>query len=213
MTRAFLLASLALLGGCISLLPKPPPPPQVFALEAGDVAATQGDRIDAVIGVAVPSGERSFLGADVIWRTGDQLAFVDQMQWSNRAELSLQSMLVETLTRQGRFVAATPTGEARAEYEIRWNVLDFEVREDTMQARFVADVNLVQSPGRRIIAHETVSAEAPVAGRSQTQAAQALARAAREGSARIGMFAADAAAEDRAQAAGDDQASAASINR
>jgi ABC-type uncharacterized transport system auxiliary subunit len=203
MKRAFLLAPL-LLGGCISLLPKPPPPPQTFVLEAQNVERANGGAVDAVIAVAVPTGERSFLGADVIWRTGDQLAFVDQMQWSNRAELSLQSMLVETLTRQGRFVAATPTGEARAEYEIRWNVLDFEVREDTMQARFVADVNLVQSPGRRIIAHETVSAEAPVAGRSQTQAAQALARAAREGSARIGMFAADAAAQaEVAQAAED----------
>jgi ABC-type uncharacterized transport system auxiliary subunit len=202
MTRAFLLAPLALLGGCISLLPEPPPPPQVFALEAQDVERAQGSRIDAVIGVAVPSGERSFLGTDVIWRTGDQLAFVDQMQWSNRAELSLQSMLVETLSRQDRFIAATRSGEARAEYEIRWNVLDFEVREDTMQARFVADVNLVQSPGRRIVAHETISAEAPVAGRTQTNAAQALARAAREGSARIGMFAAEAAAQaEAAQAA------------
>jgi cholesterol transport system auxiliary component len=193
-----LLLALALLGGCISLLPKPPPPPQVFALEAGDVAATQGERIDAVIAVAVPTGERSFLGTDVIWRTGDQLAFVDQMQWSNRAELSLQSMLVETLSRQDRFTAAARSGEARAEYEIRWNVLDFEVREDGMQARFVADVNLVRSPGRVIVAHETISAETPVAGRSQTQAAQALARAAREGSARIGMFAADAAAQAEA---------------
>ena len=34
MMRVLLLASLGLLGGCISLLPKPPPPPQVFALEA-----------------------------------------------------------------------------------------------------------------------------------------------------------------------------------
>jgi len=201
MTRAILFASITLLGGCISLLPEPPPPPQVFALEAGDVSASQGERIDAVIGVAVPSGERSFLGTDVIWRTGDQLAFVDQMQWSNRAELSLQSMLVETLSRQDRFITATRTGEARAEYEIRWNILDFEVREDVMQARFVADVNLVRSPGRVIVAHETIAAEAPVAGRSQTNAAQALARAAREGSARIGMFAADAAARAEASQA------------
>ena len=202
MTRASLLASLALLGGCVSLLPEPPPPPQVFALEAQDVERAPGEAIDAVIAVATPTGERSILGSDVIWRTGDQLAFVNQMQWSNRAEASLQAMLVETLTRQGRFTAATRTGEARAEYEIRWEVLDFEVREDGMQARFVADVNLVQSPGRRIIAHETVTAEAPVSGRSQSAAAQGLARAAREGSARIGMFAADAAAQaEAAQAA------------
>jgi ABC-type uncharacterized transport system auxiliary subunit len=201
MKRALLLAPL-LLGGCISLLPEPPPPPLTFVLEAQNVERADGAPVDAIIAVAQPTGERSILGSDVIWRTGDQIAFVDQMQWSNRAEFALQSMLVETLSRQGRFTAATRTGEARAEYEVRWNVLDFEVREDTMQARFVADVNLVQSPGRRIIAHETVTAEAPVAGRSQTQAAQALARAAREGSARIGMFAADAAAQaEAAQAA------------
>jgi cholesterol transport system auxiliary component len=214
MTRAFLFASLGLLGGCISLLPEAPPPPQVFALETRDVERSPGALIDTVVAVATPSGERSILGTDVIWRNGDQLAYVDQMQWSNRAELSLQSMLVETLTRQGRFAAAIRSGDARAEYEIRWNVLDFEVRDDTMQAHFVADVHLVQSPGRRIVATETVSTQAPVSSRSQTAAAQALARAAREGSARIGMFAADAAAQEEARAAAEDQdASAASIRR
>lgn len=213
MTRALLLASSLLLSGCISLLPDPPPPPQIFALEAGDVQPVAGAPVDTVIAVAVPTGERAILGSDVIWRTGDQLAFVDQMQWSNRAENSLQSMLVETLIRQDRFAAATRSGEARAEYEIRWEVLDFEVRSDTMQARFAANVHLVETPGRRIIASETVSTEAPVSGPSQTAAANALARAAREGSARIGMFAADAAASAQASAAEDDQARAASINR
>jgi ABC-type uncharacterized transport system auxiliary subunit len=199
MTRAILLAPL-LLGGCISLLPEPPPPPRVFALEAADVQRAQGAPVDAVIAVALPTGERSILGTDVVWRTGDQLAFVDQMQWSNRAEAALQAMLVETLMRQNRFRAATRSGEARAEYEVRWDVLDFEVREDQMQARFAADVRLVASPGRRIIASETITAEAPVSDRSASAAAQALARAAREGSARIGMFAADAAAQEEGRA-------------
>jgi cholesterol transport system auxiliary component len=201
MTRAFLFASLSLLGGCISLLPEPPPPPQVFALEAQGVERVPGERIDAVIGVSTPSGERSILGQDVIWRTGDSLSFVGQMQWSNRAESSLQSMLIETLMRQGRFTAAARSGEARATYEIRWEVMDFEVREESMEARFAANAYLVAAPGRRVVATEFVEASAPVAGRSQTQAAQALARAAREGSARIGMFAADAAAQDQTRAA------------
>jgi len=201
MTRAILLALPALLGGCISLLPEPPPPPQVFALEAQNVERVQGERVNAVVGVAAPTGERAILGSDVIWRTGDSLAYVGQMQWSNRADLALQSMLVETVLRQGRFTTATRTGEARGEYEIRWEVLDFEVREDGMQARFAATAHLVASPGRRIIASETVEATSPVGGRTQTEAAQALARAAREGSARIGMFAADAAAQEEARAA------------
>lgn len=200
MRAPMILAGLVVLSGCISLLPDPPPPPRVFVLEAGEVARIEGARIESVIAVASPSGERSILGADVAWRTGDELAFVDQMQWSNRAELSLQSMLVATLWRQGRFAAATRTGDARAGYEIQWDVLDFEVREDSMQARFAADVRLVAAPGRRIIAADTVTAEAPLSDRSASAAAQALARAAREGSARIGVFAAEAAARAETQA-------------
>jgi cholesterol transport system auxiliary component len=212
MRLASLLAATTLLSGCISLLPEPPPPPRTYVLEAQGVEALTGEPIDAVIGIATPTGERSLLGADLIWRTGDTIADVDQSQWSNRAADALQQVLAETIIRQGRFRSSTRSGEARADYEIRWEVLDFEVREETMTARFSADVRLVEQ-GRRIVASELVTAEAPVASRSSSVAAQALARAAREGSARIGMFAADAVTEARAAAAADDQASAASINR
>lgn len=201
MMRASILLLPLVLGGCISLLPEPPPPPRVFVLEAGDVAAEAGSRIDAAIAVAQPGGERTLMGSDLIWRTGDELAYVAQTQWSARAEFALQSMLIETITRQGAFTAATRAGEGRADYELRWDVLDFEVSETTMQARFVADVRILSSPGRRIIAQRTITAEAPVSDRSSSVAAQALARAAREGSARIGAFASETAAAHEASAA------------
>jgi ABC-type uncharacterized transport system auxiliary subunit len=208
MRASILLLAPALLGGCISLLPEPPPPPRTYVLEAQNVAPLDGPPVDAVIGVAAPTGERALLGVDLVWRTSDTIAYVAQSQWSSRAADALQQMLAETLIRQGRFRSSTRAGEARADYEIRWEVLDFEVREEDMMAHFVADVRLV-TQGRRIVASQIVAAEAPVSDRSSSIAAQALARAAREGSARIGEFAANAAA----QAAGDDQARAASINR
>lgn len=208
MMRALLLASTLALSGCISLLPEPPPAPRVFVLEAGEVERLPGAPLELVIGVSTPAGERAILGADLIWRTGDQLAYVSQTQWSNRANEALQSMLTETLTRQGRFRAAVRTGDARSDVEVRWDVLDFQVAEESMTARFVADVKLVATTSRRILASEIVTAETPVTDRASSAAAQALARAAREGSARIGSFAADAA-ETYAAA----QASAASINR
>jgi ABC-type uncharacterized transport system auxiliary subunit len=209
---AALLVTAALLGGCISLLPKPPPPPRTYVLEAQIVQELNGEPIDAVIAVAQPTGERAILGFDLVWRTADTIAYVDQSQWSNRAADALQQTLAETLIRQGRFRASTRSGEARADYEIRWEVLDFEVREEDMTARFRADVRLVEQ-GRRIVASQLVETEAPVGSRSSSVAAEALARAAREGSARIGEFAANAAAEARASAAEADQASAASIRR
>ncbi len=199
MMRVLLLSSALALGGCISLLPKPPPPPRTFVLEAQDVSPGHGSPVDAVVAVATPVGERAILGSDLIWRTGDQIAYVDQTQWSNRAADSLQQMLTETIVRQGRFRAAARSGEAAADYELRWEVLDFEVREEDMSAHFSADVRMVEQ-GRRILASQIVSASAPVADRTSTAAAQALARAAREGSARIGEFAADAAAQAEAAA-------------
>ncbi len=189
-----LLLAASLLGGCISLLPEPPPPPRIYVLEARNVEALTGEPIDAVIAVAQPTGERAILGADLIWRTGDTIAYVDQSQWSNRAADALQQILAETIISQGRFRAATRSGEARADYEIRWEVLDFEVREEDMQAHFRAEVRLV-APGRRVIVSRIIDTTAPVSARSSSVAAEALARAAREGSARIGEFAADAALE------------------
>lgn len=203
MMRILLLSSALLLEGCISLLPEQPPPPRIYVLEASEVERAEALALDAVISVAAPTGERAILGGDLVWREGDQLVLIDQSQWSARAETALQSMLVETLARQGRFRAATPSGEARGDYEIRWEVLDFEVSAATMNARFAADVKLVSLPGRAVIAQRHILTEAALAERSSSAAANALARAAREGSARIGDFAAEAVA----------QASAASISR
>lgn len=197
---ASLLLAASMLGGCISLLPEPPPPPRTYVLEARSVESLPGAPIDAVIAVAQPTGERAILGFDLIWRTGDTIAYVDQSQWSNRAADALQQILAETITNQGRFRASTRSGEARADYEIRWEVLDFEVREEDMTAHFRADVRLV-APGRRIIASRIVDTSAPVSARSSSVAADALARAAREGSARIGEFAADAALTAQTSAA------------
>lgn len=205
MKRALILAAALSLSGCISLLPKAPPPPRTFLLNAGDVAPAQGQPIDAVIAVAQPTGERALLGTDMVWSTGEEVAYVGHTQWSGHADDALQAVLVETLSRQHRFRAATRTGEASAQYEIRWEVLNFQVDNASMTARFRADVKLTQAPGRQVITQEIIEAAAPVAGRSQTNAAAALTQAAREGAARIALFAADGAAQ--AEAARAEQAS------
>lgn len=198
MKRVLVLIAAISLSGCISLLPKAPAPPRTFLLSAGDVARAQGAPIAAVIAVAPPTGDRALLGAEMAWNTGDELAYVDHTQWSAHADDALQSMLVETLSRQGRFRAAGRTGETAAQYEIRWEVLNFQVDNASMSARFRADVKLTQAPGRQVIAQEIVEASAPVGGRSQSGAAAALTRAAREGAARIALFAADGAAQAEA---------------
>jgi ABC-type uncharacterized transport system auxiliary subunit len=194
MKRAFMLLPIAALGGCVTLLPPAPPPPRLFVLEAGGVAREQAAPIAAVAAVAAPTGERALLGTDLAWRNGDELAFVAGSQWSARAEAALQSVLIETMVRQGRFNAVTRSGEGRSDYELRWEVLDFQIVEASMQARLVANVQVLAMPGRRVIAQDIIVGEAAVSDRSASLAADALVRAARDGSARIGAFAANAAA-------------------
>jgi ABC-type uncharacterized transport system auxiliary subunit len=198
MKRALILMAALSLGGCISLLPKPPPAPRTFMMTAGDVARAQGAPVDAVIAVAQPTGERALLGEAMVWSTGDEIAYVGGTQWSAHADEGLQTVLIETLSRQGRFRAAGHTGETGAQYEVRWEVLNFQVDNASMTARFRADVKITQAPGRRVVAQEMIEATAPVPGRSQTNAAAALMQAAREGAARIALFAADAAAQAEA---------------
>jgi ABC-type uncharacterized transport system auxiliary subunit len=190
-------AALLCLGGCVTLLPEPGPPPRTFLLNAGEAARLDGPPIDAAVVVAEPGGEPAVLGTSMVWSTGDEIAYVAHTQWSARADDALRAILVETLSRQGRFRAAARSGELSAAFEIRWDVLRFQIDNASMTARFAADVRVTQAPGRQIIAQRIVSAEAPVADRSQTAAAQALARAAREGAARIGAFAAEEAAQVR----------------
>lgn len=210
-----LLAIAPALGGCIHLLPSPPPPPHLYVLEAGEVAHATGAPIDAVLAVSNPDGERAELGSDVIWRTGDTLAYVAQTQWSSRAEDALQSMLTQTLVQQGRFKAAVESGGARADFEVRWNVTDFEVVDagGSMVARFHADVSVVEAAGRQVVAAQSFTTQAPVSDRSASVATQALTRVAREGSVQIAAFAADAAtaaiAREQAEQAARDAAQAA----
>ncbi|HRO02880.1 MAG TPA: ABC-type transport auxiliary lipoprotein family protein, partial [Terricaulis sp.] len=175
MMRASLFLLPVLLGGCISLLPDPPPPPRVFSLDIGAVERASAARIDATIGIANPDGERVILGADMIWRTGQEIAYVAGTQWSGRADDLLQSALIETMSRQGRFAGVTRSGEARTQFDVRWEVRDFEIDGNAMQARFAADVRIMASPGRRLIAQETITASAPVSDRSASVAADALA--------------------------------------
>jgi hypothetical protein len=94
--------------------------------------------------------------------------------------------------------------------EIRWDLIAFEIIEEPgrLDARFAASVNIVRARTRELLASEIVDISEPLAARTGPGAADALARAARRGSARIADLAAQAA-----ELLPPDQPSAASTNR
>lgn len=194
--KALIAASAALLlGGCISILPDAPPPPNVYTLRVGDVAPASGTPKPLVVTVSAPAAQRLASGSDIVWRTGPEMAVMDAVAWDDSAPDLLQMMLAETLDRRGAFKGAARSGSGvRGDVDVRWDILAFEVVEDgSLEAVFSATVRLVESRSRVVIETKRFETRTPIASRSGRLAAAALEKAARDGCLQIADWAAEKA--------------------
>lgn len=192
---AMLLASVAL-SGCISLLPKPPPPAMIYTLRAGEVERVTAEVKPIVLSVSEPSAPRSVAGADIVWRTGASIAFMDKGAWDGTAPDLLQDMLIDVIDRRGAVRAVVRTGGGvRADADVRWDVQTFEIVEDgsKLDAEIVVAAKLVDLRTRTLMADERFEAHAPISSRSGRAAAAAMERAARDVSLQIANWAAEKA--------------------
>ena len=190
-----LVAAVAL-SGCVSLLPKPPPPGAIYSLRAGDVTPVGGDPKPVVISVSEPSAPRSVAGADVVWRKGAEIAFMEGAAWDGTAPDLLQDMLIDIIDRRGAVRTAVRSGGGvRADTDVRWDVLTFEVLEDgsKQEAVIVIAAKLIDLRTRTLIDDERFEAHAPISTRSGRAAAAAMERAARDASLKIADWAAEKA--------------------
>ncbi|MDX2234964.1 MAG: ABC-type transport auxiliary lipoprotein family protein [Hyphomonadaceae bacterium] len=182
----------SLLGGCISLLPDPPPPAAIYSLRAGEVARQAAPAKDVVIGVSEPVAPRSAAGADIVWRTGPQIAFMERAAWDGAAPDLLQDMLIDTIERRGGARAVVRMGAGvRSDVSVQWDVLAFEVveGEGPLEASIALSVRLVDMRTRAITRVERFSARAPISQRSGRAAAAALERAAGDAMVKIADWA------------------------
>lgn len=195
-TKVILSAIAALaLGGCISILPDPPPAPYTYTMRAGPVEPIAAAALPIVVSVGAPSMQRMAAGADIVWRTGPEVAVMEGVAWDNATPDLLQLLLAETLDRRGAFRAALRSGSGvRADLDVRWDVLAFEVVDDgALAAVFSANVRLVDARSRVVIDSRRFERRAPIASRSGRLATAALERAAQEASLQIADWAAEKA--------------------
>jgi cholesterol transport system auxiliary component len=182
--RAMILLAPLACAGCVSLLPEPPPPPRVYQLSALDGGQSPANASNVVVAVASPNASRAIGGGDIVWRQNRELAFMERSAWDGAAVDLLQIMLIDTLDRSGAVRTAVRVGEGvRADFEIRWDIEVFEVREETgtLSAHFAANARLIDVRTRAVIDDTRVHANAPIAERSGRVAAEALQSAAQEG--------------------------------
>jgi cholesterol transport system auxiliary component len=186
--------------GCIRLLPKPPPPPMIYSLDAAPAGAPPAFAPkNTVISVGVPDAPRSLSTADLAWRTNGVLAYVEQASWQGRNLDLLQTLLVHTFDRSGKVRGAVRTGEGGSNAEIHWDLIAFEVVEGAgLEARIQTNVKLFESRTRRLIAQREFAESVPMSDRAASAAARALEQAARNMAAKIVDWAtAEAPEQDR----------------
>lgn len=183
LSTAVVLAGAVLASACVSLLPEPPPPPVVYSLRAGPVEPRAQPLNDMIVLVSEPSAPQSAAGADIVWRKGRVIAVMDRGAWDGPTPDLLQAMLADTLERRRAVRAVVRTGAGvRADAEIRWAVLAFEVVEDAgrLEAQMRVSATLIDARQRTVIATRRFEANAPISERSGRQAAAALERAAQQ---------------------------------
>lgn len=190
------------LGGCISLLPQAPAPPRIFTIvpEAATPATVTSP---VVVSLARPNVPNSLAGRDIPWRKGAEVAFIDSAAWDSVAAELLHTLVLDTLSQQ-RFAASVVrvADGSRADYEIRWDVLRFEVEEPPrgpLMAHFEVTARILSAQSRRVLSDQRFVQRAPMANRSATAATAALGQAGRALSSELGVWAAGVIAADQSQ--------------
>jgi ABC-type uncharacterized transport system auxiliary subunit len=199
LSTLLIVAPLALAAsGCIRLLPKPPPPPLIFSLDAAPLAQPLAAiPKNVVIAVATPDATRALSGDDIAWRKDGLLAYVDGVTWEGRQLDLLQDLLVHTIDRRGFARGAVRLGEGTANAELHWDLLAFEIEENggDVQAHIQVNAKLFDSRTRMLIAAREFDEHVPVSDRASSVAARALETVAQNASAKIGDWAVEQAKE------------------
>lgn len=171
--RAVFASALAmiLLGGCSTLLPSPPPPDNLYLLEANlaslPARSAPAARRDLVLAVGMPRARAGFDTAQMVWvRQEHGLEVYSRNRWADTPARMLAPLLAQALERSGAFHAvvqapSTVSAMLRLDTELIRLQHDFSVRPSRVQLTLGAQ--LIDIGTRRVIASaefdETENAE------------------------------------------------------
>lgn len=180
--------------GCISVLPEPVIPLALIGLPADRAQAPQSQLL-ADINVFSPDASRAYSGVDIAVRDDQELVYLADVRWVDAAPRLLQGAVVDALSKaQGEGMANPAQLGARADYDLRWRIVDFSVGRDTLPVRASVEANLVEARTRRVVAQQSFTAEQSPVSRAPRDRAASLAIAAQAVADQVAAFAAASAA-------------------
>lgn len=188
-----LVAAFALsLSACVSILPEPVIPEALIALP-GDRAQTPQSPLTADVNVFAPDATRAYSGVDIAVRSGHELVYLADVRWADAAPRLLQGAVVDALSNAGGEGRANPAQVgARADYDLRWRIIDLSAGRETAPVSVTVEANVVESRTRRVVAQQRFEASGSPASRTPRDRAAALAAAAQSVADQVANFVAGA---------------------
>lgn len=172
---AGMLATTTLLAGCVSVLPEPFIPAALISLPA-DRAVAPSEPLKADVAVYMPETSRAFAGADIAVTDNQELVYLDQVRWADNAPGLMQTAVVNALTKAGGPGRAVPAQlGADVDYDVRWRIVDLSAGKEMSPVRAEAQVSIMDSATRRMVAQQSFSANAAPADSAPRARAAALA--------------------------------------
>lgn len=182
-----LLASLAVLTSCVSVLPEQQTPNALYRL--GDIPAVAN--LSANLVVREPMAERVLGGQDmVVEDSGGGLRLIQGVEWAGRLTRLMQSGLIDALAGEGDGIAIAELAGAPGQYELSWRIKDLTLMTGGEADRAVCalDLTLMEGRSRAPVAQGKVRTDIVVSGRTSERRAQALSQAARDCLAEAAVF-------------------------
>jgi ABC-type uncharacterized transport system auxiliary subunit len=184
-------ASLAVLSGCVSVLPTPEAPEAYYRI--GPMQPMH--ELKATVRIREPEASRLFSGRTIAAEddTG-ALRVVRGVQWTDNATEMMLGGLLDALNGEGEFAALPYGASGPAKYEVTWRMSEFTLYGETARCRL--DAALLTGRARAVISQTTVSTTAVALDSSNASRAKALTDAGRACISELASFIVEETAED-----------------
>jgi ABC-type uncharacterized transport system auxiliary subunit len=184
---------LALLSGCVSVLPEPEIPSALIALPP-ERAQAPSDPLRADVAVYPPDASRAFAGVNIAVRAGQEMVYLADVRWADAPARLLQGAVVDALSQAGGEGRAAPAElGANVDYDVRWRIIELSASRETGPVKAEVEVSLLDSRTRRMVAQEMFEAEGSPASRTPRDRAAALALTAQSVANQVAAFVAKSA--------------------
>ncbi len=162
-----LLAALALLSGCGSLLAPSGDPAKLYMLHAPAQVATNAPQARWQLLIAAPDAPLDLNNSRIaVAPTPDRIDYYANVSWTDRPPAMLQELLLQSFDRSGRIGAVQrQSGGLKADFILTCDIQNFQVESSSEPVAHIGlTARLVRTRDRTIVASKRFDTSSPAGG-------------------------------------------------